>query len=35
MIRQVEAVAAFLGREVADYFERTNETIVICAGPSG
>jgi preprotein translocase subunit SecA len=28
MIKQVDAVAAFLGREVADYFSRTNETII-------
>jgi preprotein translocase subunit SecA len=28
MIKQVEAVAHFLGREVADYFGRTNDTIV-------
>ena len=28
MVKQVEAVATFLGREVADYFERTNETLV-------
>ena len=28
MIKQVEAVATFLGREVADYFGRTNETLV-------
>ncbi|HET9495778.1 MAG TPA: hypothetical protein VFR15_16255, partial [Chloroflexia bacterium] len=28
MIKQVEAVANFLGREVADYFSRTNDTIL-------
>ncbi|MEO5951942.1 MAG: hypothetical protein ABIQ44_05665, partial [Chloroflexia bacterium] len=28
MLKQVDAVAHFLGREVADYFGRTNETIV-------
>jgi preprotein translocase subunit SecA len=28
MVKQVEAVASFLGREVADYFSRTNETLL-------
>jgi len=28
MVKQVDAVATFLGREVADYFSRTNETII-------
>src|SRR5436190_9394771 len=28
MVKQVEATASFLGREVADYFTRTNETML-------
>src|SRR5688500_1710557 len=28
LVKQVDAVAGFLGREVADYFSRTNETIL-------
>jgi preprotein translocase subunit SecA len=28
MVKQVDAVAHFLGREVADYFSRTNETML-------
>jgi preprotein translocase subunit SecA len=28
MVKQVESVAHFLGREVADYFSRTNETML-------
>lgn len=28
MVKQVEATASFLGREVADYFNRTNETML-------
>ncbi len=28
MVKQVDAVAGFLGREVADYFSRTNETML-------
>ncbi|MDQ6692839.1 MAG: hypothetical protein M3014_00225, partial [Chloroflexota bacterium] len=28
MVKQVETTAAFLGREVADYFSRTNETLL-------